>query len=170
MQNLSKVSKIFLFLTSLFFALWLGGYVLRQTVIYQFFEPENLSLKEIFNEQSLPQTLYVILPIFVFNLVTYGIFIIGLTAFIITSKIRLRNEGWLFISLSIIAICAPFEVYLLFKDIEIVKNIYSQSYSPIKVINLIHERLTVLSSFSLIEILSYIGIVFLVVFKPLQKL
>ena len=72
MQNLSKPSKIFLFITVLFFALSLGGYVLRQVVVYQFFEPENLSLRIIYSAQNLPVILFTALPVFVFNIALSG--------------------------------------------------------------------------------------------------
>ena len=169
MQNLTKSTKLFLFITMLFFALWIGGYVLRHMVIYQLFEPENPSLKINYTSKILPDILYIIFPIFVFNIVSYAVFIISFLVFIFISKISLKREGWLLISCIVIAICAPFEIYLLTKDYEIARVINSQDFNPLIVINLIHERLVVLSSFSLIEIMSSVGIIFLCVFQPLKK-
>lgn len=170
MQNLTKLSKIFLSITVLFFTLWLGGYILRQAIIYQFFEPENLALKSIYNSQNLNEILITILPVFVFNIITYAGFILFLIAFIVNSKINMKNEGWFFISILIIVICAPFEIFLLLKDIEISKNIYSGNFDPSVIMKIIYERLTIFNSFSLIEILSFISIIFLSVFKPLRKI
>ena len=169
MQNLSKPSKIFLFLTELFFVLWLGGYVLRQIVVYQFFEPENLSLKLSIGSSSLSDILLIILPVFVFNIVTYAGFLVTFIVFLFISKISLKKEGWLFISVLIVAVCAPFEIYLLAKDYKIATTIYSMSFDPTAVMNEIRERLVTLSSFSLIEIVSFIGIIFLSVFQPLKR-
>jgi hypothetical protein len=169
MQNLTKVSKIFLSLTILFFSLWLGGYILRQMITYQFFEPENLALKSIYSIQNLKEILITILPVFIFNIVTYAVFILSFIAFLFISKIKFKKEGWLFIITLIILICLPFEIFLLLKDIEISTKVYSGSFEPMSVINLIHERLSSLNSFSLIEIISFVSIIFLSVFRPLTK-
>lgn len=169
MHNLTKTAKIFLFIIFVSFSLWFGGYVLRQMVIYQFFEAEGLILKTNYSANILHETLYVILPIFIFNIATYIVFILSFFVFIFISKLSLKKEGWLLITCLIICICAPFEIYLLLKDYEISKTIYSQSFDPIKVINMIKERLILLSSFSLIEIISFAVIIFLYIFKPLKK-
>ena len=98
-----------------------------------------------------------------------SIFLVAFIVFLLISKVSLKKEGWLFISTLIIAVCAPFEIYLLTKDFEISKAIYSMNFDPAAVITEIRERLMTLSSFSLIEIISFIGIIFLSVFQPLKR-
>lgn len=169
MENLTKTSKLILYLTSLFFVLWLGGYVARHLAIYQFFEPENLELRTNFNNLSLQSHLYLILPLIVFNILTYIFFLIFFIIFLSISKINLKFEGWLLIITLIIIITAPFEIFLLIKDYEISKSIYYNLQDSMTIINMIRERITILSSFSLIEIFSYCGVLFLVIFKPLRK-
>jgi hypothetical protein len=89
--------------------------------------------------------------------------------FIGTSKLNLRRNGWLFIITMIIIITAPFEIYLSLIDYKIIRlglaNIYESNF----ILELIKERLTKLNSFSLIEIFSYLAIIFLTLFRPLQK-
>lgn len=170
MDNISKTSKIILFVTISFFALWLGGYVLRQLVVYQFFEVENLELRNIYNPDNLSPVYYSLLPVFVFNLITYLVFLIFFIVFVVTSKIKIKHEGWFFIIIILVAITAPFEVYLLTFDYKIANNIYSTIASAESTLNLIKDRMTILSSFSLIEIFSFIGIIFLAIFRPLRKI
>lgn len=170
MQKLNKLSKIILTISVLFFSFWVGGYLLRQMVIYQLFEPENLALRSIYNTQNLHDVFLTILPLFVFNIATYLGFIITLILFLFVSKISLKKEGWLFISVLIIGICAPFEVFLIIKDYKIARLIYSGIFDSNNVLILIKERLTIFSSFSLIELFSFIGVVFLCIFQPFKKL
>jgi len=169
MENLTKTSKVLLYFTSLFFILWLGGYVARHLSIYQFFEPENLELRTIFNKVVLQSHLYLILPLIVFNIITYIFFLISFILFLFISKINLKLEGWLLIITLIIFITAPFEIFLLIKDYEIAKNIYYNLSDANSIINMLRDRITILSSFSLIEIFSYCGVLFLIIFQPLRK-
>lgn len=169
MDNISKTSKIILFITITFFVLWLGGYVLRQLVVYQFFEVENLELRKIYSTENLMPVYHSLLPVFVYNLITYSVFLIFFIAFISTSKIKIKSEGWFFIIILLIAVTAPFEIYLLTFDYKIVGEIFSASATALDTLNLIKERMTILSSFSLIEIFSFIGILFLAIFRPLRK-
>ena len=169
MAKLSLVSKIFLFLAILFFSLFLGGYVARQMIIYQLFEPTGLDFKSMYNNQNLVIVYPTILPVLILNLVTYATFLISSIIFFVTSKIRIKYEGWLFAIIIIIVTTAPFEIYLSTIDFKIVSMIRSNS-APINAISeLIKERMIVLSSFSLIEIFSFAAIIFLYLFQPLRK-
>lgn len=170
MDKLSKFSKIFLFLTFVFGALWLGGYLTRQLVVYQFFNPEDLSLRSVYNNQNLDAVIKTIAPIFVSTLILYLSFLITFLIFILTAKIKFRLEGWLLFITLIVLISAPFEIYLTIRDYKIISEIYlSADVSAATILNQIKERMQLLSSFSIIEILSFIGIIFLVIFKPLRK-
>lgn len=169
MENQNKISKVILYFTVIFFIFWLGGYIARHLVIYQYFEPENLTLRELFTKESLPATFYLILPLIIFNIFSYVVFLVLFIIFLIISKFNLKLEGWLLIVSLIVFITAPFEIFLLIKDYKIVKDIYYNLTNAEYLISLIRERITILSSFSLIEIFSYLGIVFLVIFKPLRK-
>lgn len=169
MKYLSRIAKFFLFLSAVTFSLWIGGYIVRQLVIYQFFEPEDLSIKSLYNFNNLGVVFKTISPIILFNIITFSTFILSFVIFILTSRIELKKEGWLFIIILIVLVTAPFEFYLLYKDYKIFTGIYYETLSSEILIGLIKERMQVLSSFSLIEIFSYLGIIFLSVFKPLRK-
>lgn len=169
MNNLTKSSKLFLFISLSALALWLGGYLVRQLVMYQFFEPDGLSLRIIYNLSNIPAVLVTISPILVFNIISFTIFLISFIFFLFISKVKLKNEGWLFISLIIISITAPFEIFLLFKDYDIISGILWLNSQPDIIVELIKQRMIVFSSFSLIEIFSYLSIIFLFIFKPLRR-
>ncbi len=169
MAKLSLVSKIFLFPAILFFSLFLGGYVARQIIIYQLFEPNGLDFKSMYNDQNLAFVYPTIAPVLILNLITYTTFLISSVVFFVTSKIKIKYEGWLFAIIIIIVITAPFEIYLSTIDLKIVSMIMSNS-APINAISeLIKERMIVLSSFSLIEVFTFAVIIFLYLFQPLRK-
>ncbi|MCX6167943.1 MAG: hypothetical protein NTX65_01280 [Ignavibacteriales bacterium] len=170
MEKINLVSKTFLFITILFFSLFLGGYVARQIVVYQLFEPTGTNFKSIYNEQNLYTVYFTIFPIIVLNMVTYAVFLFSFLIFIITSKIKIKYEGWLFAITIILLVTAPFEIYLLTTDYKITKLIMAETMQINAISELIKARMTELSSFSLIEIFSLIAIIFIGLFKPLRKI
>ncbi len=169
MDKLTKVSKIILSLTIISFIIWLGSYITRQLYVFQFFEPENLDLQTKINSASLPDIMFLMLPMLLTNLIAYSSFLVLFFLFILISRINLKNEGWLFIITMLLIITAPFEIYLLTIDFEIIVNILNSELDAFYIIDLLRDRMTILSSFAIIEVFSCFGIVFLAVFKPLKK-
>ncbi len=169
MHKLNNISKLLLALTILFGIIWLGGYVARQLVIYQFFEPDNLQLVDEFRSNSSTSTLRIVQPLLVMNIISYGAFLLLLISFIITSKLNFKKYGWLFICFAIIFITSPFEIYLLSIDYKIVGLILNDNFDHLIIFELLKKRIEILSSFSLIEIFAFFGIIYLSVFQPLKK-
>jgi hypothetical protein len=170
MANKNTIEKIITFLMFMFFSIWLGSYIVRNLLIFQFFEPENLSLRNELKNFDLSPVYYVIYPAIVTNLVSFLSFFIIFLIFIIITKIKLKENGWLLIIAFLIFITAPFEIYLLFKDYKIIVLIMDNFVNnSSQVLYLMKERMTLLNSFSLIEIFAYIFVIALTIFKPLQK-
>jgi hypothetical protein len=166
MNNLKKVPKIFLYISVLSGALWLGSYFSKLLVFYQFFEPKDFILKPSLNEQKLHDILVQINPIITLTLVLYLIFIISFFLFVTTSKVSLKRNGWLFITTVIIFLTFPFELYLITIDYKIINSILSNNFNSMQIIGLIVDRFKVLSSFPVIELFCYFAVVYLIIFKP----
>lgn len=169
MQNLNKLSKTVLFFSLVFFSIWFGGNVLRHAIIYQFFDAETMALKPILNHDGLNQIFQVLLPVFVLNSITFPLFVISFLLFIFLSKVNLKLEGWLFITVVIIAVLTPFELYLIIIDYKIINMILTVSYDTNIALSLVLERLEIFNSFPLIQIICYFFIIFLFIFRPLKK-
>lgn len=169
MKTLSIFSKSVLLFTIIFFTIWLGGYIARQIVVYQLFEPVELNLRTFYNSNNLSSAISLVVPLIISNLITYTCFLLLFLIFIGTSKLNLRKNGWLFIITMIIIITAPFEIYLSLIDYKIIRLGLSNINETNFILELIKERLTKLNSFSLIEIFSYLAIISLALYRPLQK-
>lgn len=168
MENITKISKFFMFTALLFFILWLGGYIARHLFIFQLFEPEKLALREYFNMQNVIPVFYSITSTIIFNIVSFTIFIFSFSVFLLTSGVNLKKEGWLLITTLIVYLTAPMEIFLLTFDYHIVQRLLSQVFSSYEMLTLLKERMTVLGSFPLAEIFAYIFIVFLILFRPFK--
>lgn len=158
---------MFLCLALVSFSLWLGGYIGRHLIIFQLFEPKDLALKAYIQGKDLVPVFTTISGIFVFNLMCYPVFLISFALFLITGKINLKKEGWLFIITLMVFITAPFEAFLYVKDIRLA--LYLQgNFSGSWALSMVRERMIALSNFPLVEIFTYLGIIVLAVFKPLR--
>lgn len=168
MENLSKVSKFFLFLCTLSFILWSGTYFSKFLLIYQFYEPE-MTLRPIFNNVDFTAIFYTISSVFGFNIMFYPIFLVSLVLFFITSKLSLKKEGWFFIIFVFTFISAPFEIYSLTFDYKIVNMIFGGNYANDTILALIKEKIISLGSFPFVQFAFIAAISFLAIFKPLRK-
>ena len=169
MYNLNKTSKIFLFLTTLSGSLWMGAYFARLIVFYRLFEPKELTLRPIFNEQNLHAVLVELNSLIILTVVLYLVFILTYFIFISISKISLKQNGWLFIVTLIIFLTLPFELYLINFDYKIITSVMTGNFNSPEIVQLIIKRFRVLSSFPVIELFCYFSIFYFVLFKPLTK-
>ena len=168
MKNLKTFPKILLFFVVLSGALWLGSYFTRLVISYQIFEGTDFTLRNYVNDQNLGGILKSFEPAIISTLVLYIIFIISYFLFIITSKISLKENGWLFIITIIILLTLPFEIYLNLIDYKIIVLLNSANFSSKEVLELIIKRFKIFSSFPVIEIFCFWAIVFLFLFQPLK--
>ncbi|MFO7524256.1 MAG: hypothetical protein R6W68_02270 [Ignavibacteriaceae bacterium] len=167
MKKLSFFSNVTASLSLISGSVWVGSYLVKIFITYQLFTPEDLALKTIFMGDNLNNMLSLLLPVFIIPFVTFNAVIIFMILFLLSSRISLKQNGWLFISVMIVFITMPFEIYLMTTDYKIITLLMQESVNAENVLILIRERITSLSSFPVIEILGYIGISFLIIFRPL---
>lgn len=168
MKNINTLSKIFLYITLLSGSLWLGSYLSRLFLIYQIFDPEMI-FKNYINDSNLEGILITIVPVFFVQVIMFYLMLFSFVIFLISSKLNLRTNGWLFITAMIVFITAPFEIYLTLIDIEIMLKINKGVFSVIENIELLKDRIVKLSGFPIIILLSYSSIIYFILFKPFQK-
>lgn len=166
MENLSKISKFFLFLFVLSFIIWSGSYIAKYLMIYQFFEPE-MTIKPEYQNVDFAPIFLTFSPIFTINIFSYPFYIVFLILFVISSKLSIKKEGWLFIILIFSVLTAPFEFITLYKDYVILNLINAGKFEGM--INIIKEKVIEQSSFPVVQFLFICAIVFLMILKPLRK-
>ena len=170
MEKITKLSKFILFISILSFIVWFGSFLVKMLSIYGMFLPDKLELKTTFTEVDPTSLFYFMLPTFVTNISSFGIFILTFILFLITGKINLKNEGWLFISTILILITAPLEIFLYTIDWKIIFEIMNGIQDKNLIFGLIVKRVSVFGSFPVIEFFLYVGVIFLFIFRPMRKL
>ncbi len=168
MGNINKFSKIFLFICVASGTLWFGSYFARLTVTYNLFKDNQFQLDNYINAHNLPGILTIINVLVILTSVLYIIFIISFIIFLISSKISLKQNGWLFIVTCIIFITFPLELYLMSIDYKSIMLVSMSNFNVNAVLDLYIKRFKVLSSFPIIEIICYLAIIFFVLFRPFK--
>ncbi len=172
MKNQSFLNKLFTFIAAISGCIWLGAYVTRMIISYQLFDID-MKIASYINHNNLESILKIISPSINTTFVLFITFIIAFTIFLFTSNIKLKENGWMFISVVIIYTTLPFEGYLMIIDFKIISAIsLSDLINSDYAISLIRERFTSLGSFPIIILLSYCSLIYFLIFKPftLQQL
>lgn len=170
MENQTNISKVILYLTCIFFIIFVGSYLVKIGMINQFFDAETLLLKPIFEGIKLESSFLTMLPVFSISVISFICFILFFVSLTVVSKINFRNEGWFFIITLLIIVTTPFELFLLLKfDINLIQKIYSNDINSIYLLEMLKQRVVALGPFPLIILFSYFIIIFLAIFKPLRK-
>ncbi len=167
MKNINIFSRIFLFISSSAGIVWIGSYVARLSLAYQLFYGNYFSLKSYVTAQNLPGILTTLNPGIILSGIAYLVFIISFIIFLASSGISLKKNGWLFISMLLIFITMPFELFLMVKfDYKIINAVSSGTFNGTEVLNYYIARFKVLGSFPLIELISYGAVIFFIIFRP----
>lgn len=168
MRNINNFSKIFLFICFSSGTIWFGSYFARLTLTYQLFQGNQFQLNNYVNGQNLPGILTTLNAGIILNMIVYIIFIVSFILFLMSSKISLKQNGWLFIITAIIFVTLPFEVYLLAIDYKMIMQVNTGTFNAYDILNLYIKRFKVLSSFPIVEILCYFAIIFFILFQPFK--
>lgn len=168
MKKENTITKIFAYIALSSGSIWLGAYISRLLITYQMFEATELTLKSYItdNISSIFQTTYPLVNLTIFS---YLIMIVSFTIFLVISNLKLRENGWLFIITMIIYITLPFEIVLLLIDYKLFILFINEQFTSELILQLVVDRITRLSSFPIILLLSYLSIPYFIIFKPFTK-
>lgn len=174
MKNFKIVSKILFYFFFASISIWIGSTLVKTFVFYNMFQPEqNLPLKtylmidKSLNIEVIKGILFTIYPI---TLITFASFISACLFLILTLVIErpsLKEQGWLFITCVLVFLLSPFEIYLMNFDYKLLQLIPQVNYDANIAIELIRNRLSKLNTFPMVELFSFIGILYFLIFQPL---
>lgn len=166
MKKNNKLSSTFGYLALTSGSIWFGSYLARLVTTYQMFEETEPIIKNFINNTNLPAIIEILSPIVYLTFIAYLMMIVCFTLFLFTSHLKLKENGWLFIIAAIVFITLPFETILLINDYRLIDLFIKEQFGSERIVELITDRLYRLSSFPIIQILSYLSIPYLLIFKP----
>jgi len=166
MKKRNKFSSIFGFLALASGSIWFGAYIARLLTTYHMFEPTKPVLKDFITSNNLSAIIQTTFPLVNLTFFSYLMLVISFTLFLIFTQLKFKENGWLFIISMIIFLTLPFEAVLLTIDYKLIVLFINEQFASEEVLKLIIERITLLSSFPIILLLSYFSIPFFLVVKP----
>jgi hypothetical protein len=168
MEN-KKLSNYFAYLSIVSVTVWLGAYITRLLLTYNLFKEGELVLKSFIDNTNAPALLQVLSPLVYLTFVTFCVFIISLTFYLLTAKVKFKENGWLFIIVMIVYLTLPFEIFLMTFDYKLMILYAAKNFDLNVSLPLIIDRLQSLSGFSVILVLCYLTIPYFLIFKPFSK-
>ena len=169
MKKRNKLSSILGYLALTSGSIWFGAYLARLITTYQMFEETEPVLKNFIDNTNLPVIVEILSPLVYITTIAYLIMLMSFTLFLFISDLKLKENGWLFIIAALIYITLPFETILLIFDYKQIVLFLNEQFGSEKIIELITNRLYRLSSFPIIQILSYLSIPYLLIFRPFTR-
>ena len=169
MKKENTITKIFAYISLTSGSIWLGAYISRLLTTYQMFEATELKLKSYITDSNISSIFQTTYPLVNLSIFSYLVMTISFTIFLMLTKIKLKENGWLFIITMIIYITLPFEIILLLIDYKLFIIFMNEQFTSELILQLVTERITMLSSFPIILLLSYLSIPYFLIFKPYTK-
>jgi len=169
MKKENTITKIFAYISLTSGSIWLGTYISRLLTTYQMFEATELKLKSYITDSNISSIFQTTYPLVNLSIFSYLIMIFSFTIFLTLTQIKLKENGWLFIITMIIYITLPFEIILLLIDYKLFIIFMNEQFTSELILQLVTERITMLSSFPIILLLSYLSIPYFLIFKPYTK-
>ena len=166
---MQKVSKIFQYLSVVFGAIWLGANFSRIVLTFYLFQGNHFQLKPFISDNFLRAIFFILNPLLLITSITYILFFLSLIIFVVSSKLKLKQNGWLFIILILVITLAPFEFYLVNLDYKILTSVFYSSIDPKFILNETIHHYKIFGSFPLIHLFSFLAVIFLFIFQPLKK-
>jgi hypothetical protein len=130
------------------------------------FEETEFALKNYITNENISAIFQTTFPLVNLTFYSYIIMIISFTLFLILSGLKLKENGWLLIVSLIIFLTLPLESLLLITDYKLIDLFMNEQFVSEHILKLIIERMSKLSSFPIILILSYLTIPYFLIFKP----
>ncbi|MBX3008197.1 MAG: hypothetical protein KF816_09240 [Melioribacteraceae bacterium] len=169
MKKENNFSKVILFLTITAFAIWLGSYISRMFIFYEFILPVSFDIDSKFLIENFSTLSTILNPLLVVSLSSYIILLVLLIAYLLVSRISIKNNGWLFITICLIFLLSPLELYLSYYDYIFITKVLSKQIVADDLIGIVILRAKEFGVFALIHIFTSIFVILLQVFKPLVK-
>lgn len=169
-MNISKISKTFLYITIVSFTIWTGAALAKTLLTYNFFVPPTFELKSFLNSSNLTVATSLLAPVYALSISAAATFFAFFVFFVVTSKLSLRLNGWLFISTIIVVLLFSAEISLYFLyDRYFINSVFWGTPDGAVNMGYIIKRFENFSSFPIIELLSAFSLIYLFLFQPLKK-
>ena len=169
MYKLSKSAKIWLFILVVASVFWLGGINVRALIGNELLNYDEFSFRTNIPQDEENMVFKMISYSSVLIMISYLVTFLSAIFFAVTSKIKLRENGWYLMCIMLFFVFSPVEFYTYFLDLKFILLYYSRPVNHDGLEKLFGERIGFLKGVPWIAMLSYYAIIFIAVFQPMKK-
>lgn len=168
-MNLSKRARVSLFILIVFAIFWLGGIIVRFFIGNQLLNYDEFNFRTSIPPDEENQIFKMISDASLMIMIAYPIVLVSAIVFLKSCKINLRENPWLLMSAILFFVFVPVELYTSFIDLKFILLFNKRPANHDRLLELFGERIGFLRGVPWIAVMSYFTIIWLAVFKPLQK-
>lgn len=162
----NKIALTLLIIAAIF---WLGGINIRALVGNELLNYDQFNFKTSVPPDREDTLFQMIAYSSLVILISYFVVLVSSIWFIITTRLKMKENGWLLMSAILFFMFVPVEVYTYYVDIRFMLLYYSHPPNHDELELLFGLRLGALSGIPVIALFCYYTIIILAVFKPLKK-
>jgi hypothetical protein len=162
----NKIALTLLIAAAIF---WLGGINIRALVGNELLNYDQFNFKT----SIPPDREFTLFQMIAYSslvvVISYFVVLVSAVWFMITTELKIRQNGWLLMSAILFFMFVPVEIYTYYLDIRFMLLFYSNPPNHDELLRLFGLRLGGLSGVPVIALFCYYTIIVLAVFKPLKK-
>jgi hypothetical protein len=165
----TKSNKIALTLLIIAAVFWLGGINIRSLIGNELLDYDQFDFKTSIPPDKEDTLFQMMSNASIVIVISYAIVLISAIWFMATTKLKLKENGWLLMSAILFFLFVPVEIYTYYLDIKFALLFHSNPPNHDELLKLFGERLGGLSGVPVIAVFCYYTIIPIAIFKPLRK-
>jgi len=165
----TKVAKFALFALTVGTIFWLGGINIRAAIGNELLEPGTLNFKQGFPPDAERTIFNLLAKSSIFTIISYIVVFISGIIYLVTTRLKFKENGWLLMSAILFYLFTPVEFYTTYLDTKFVLLWFYSSPSFTELRELFINRVSALSGLPVIALLCYYTIIGLIIWRPLTK-
>ncbi|HEY3250546.1 MAG TPA: hypothetical protein VGK25_05455 [Ignavibacteria bacterium] len=165
----SKSNKIALIILLIGAVFWLGGVNIRALVGNELLNYDQFDFRTSIPPDRENALFQMISNSSIVIVISYFFVFVSAIWFMATTKLKIKENGWLLMCAVLFFIFVPAEAYTNYLDIKFALLFHSHPPNHDELLKIFGERLGALSGVPVIALFCYYSIIPIVVFKPLRK-
>ena len=165
----SKSNKIALILLIAAAVFWLGGINIRALIGNELLNYDQFDFRTSIPPDRENTLFQMICNASILIAISYVIVLVSAIWFISTTKLKVKENGWLLMSAILFFLFVPVEIYTNYLDIKFTLVFFSGPPNHDELLKIFGERIGALSGMPVIALFCYYTIIPIAVFKPLRR-
>jgi hypothetical protein len=168
-QIQSRSNKIALTLLIIAAIFWLGGINIRTLIGNELLDYDQFEFKTSIPPDRENTLFQMISNASLVIIISYAVVLISAIWFMATTKLKIKENGWLLMSAIMFFMFVPVEIYTYILDVKFMLLFQAGPPDHDEILKIFGERIGALSGVPVIAVLCYYTIIPIVIFQPLRK-